>query len=122
MPRRRITRLTNRALKSGDLTDAFRHTGFAEAVQRGLASPRSLVRAAARLALAVDAVVLPFVRHLREQAGRLPFFTDAASYSPHRILRRGLLTYSAALMAIGAGVAVGLVPVRSDLDLAAGRS
>src|SRR5436190_318101 len=31
MPRRRITRLTNRALKSGDLTDAFRHTGFAVA-------------------------------------------------------------------------------------------
>jgi hypothetical protein len=52
----------------------------------------------------------------------VPFFTETASSSRQRILRRGLLTYSAALITIGVAVAAGLVPGRSAVNLATRRS
>jgi hypothetical protein len=98
------------------------HTGLAEVVERATASPFFLVRVAARLSLAAEALLLPLVRLLRERCCQLPVFTEPASPTTPSTLRRGLLAYSAALLAIGTGLAVGILPGPSTLALAAGRS
>jgi hypothetical protein len=101
--------------------DGFVHTGLAEAVERGTTSRFLVVRAAARLALAVDAHVSPLVRLLRALASRLAVFTDSASPTTPSILRRSLLAVSASLMAIAAGVSFGILPGLSA-DLATAHS
>ena len=66
--------------------------------------------------------MVPLVRLLRDQAGRLSLFTEGAGLKAPHILRRSLLAYAAGLLAIGTGVAAGLVPRASALEVAAGRS
>src|SRR5437588_214820 len=58
--------------------DGFVYTGLAEAVERATTSRFLLVRAAARLALAADAHVLPLVRPLR------PVRRQASGYASTR--------------------------------------
>jgi murein DD-endopeptidase MepM/ murein hydrolase activator NlpD len=62
------------------------------------------------------------LRHViaRRTAARLTSAPGAGA-SPHSILRKGLLSYSAALTAIGASVAVGVMPHPASLRLASGR-
>lgn len=122
MPRR--PRLTTSAMpwgQSGHRTSQPT-TGFAEAVERAAASRLMIVRAAARVELSIDALLVPPLRRLREQVSRLPLFTEAASFSSQSILRKGLLAYSAALMAIGVAVVASIVPGLSATNLAARRS
>jgi hypothetical protein len=103
-------------------TEARLPGGWAEAIERATASRFLPVRVTARLALAVEAAVLPLVRLLRKLARRLPTFTSGVRLVPPGILRRSLLAYSAGLLAIGTGVAAGLVPRASQLAVAADRS
>jgi murein DD-endopeptidase MepM/ murein hydrolase activator NlpD len=100
--------------------DAIRR-GPAELVERATDSSSRLVRFAARLALAADATSIPVGRRLRRGAARLPAVagTDAAAPS---VLRRGLLGYSAALTAIGASVALGVMPRAASLTVAGGHA
>jgi hypothetical protein len=91
-------------------------------VERATTSRFVVVRVAARLALAVDARALPVVRLGQALASRLAVVADNVSPSSPSVLRRGLLTFSASLMAIGAGVSYGILPGPSAPDLAAGRS
>jgi hypothetical protein len=102
--------------------DCLIDAGLAETVERATVSPFFPVRVAARLALAAEAVALPMVRLLHERCSRLAVFTEPASATTPSTLRRGLLAYSAALMAIGSGLATGIIPGPSTLALAAGRS
>ena len=90
--------------------------------ERATTSRIVAARAAARLALAIEALMLPLVRLLRDQASRLSSFTEGAGLKAPHILRRSLLAYAAGLLAIGTGVAAGLVPRASALEVAAGRS
>jgi murein DD-endopeptidase MepM/ murein hydrolase activator NlpD len=46
---------------------------------------------------------------------------DTEASEPHSLLRRGLLTYSGALMAVGASVAFGVMPHTRSVGVAAGR-
>jgi hypothetical protein len=103
-------------------TDSISHAGLAEAVERATVSPFFVVRMAARLALAADALALPLVRVLQERCSRLRVFTEPPSPTTPSTLRRGLLAYAAALIAIGTGLATGILPGPSTLALAAGRS
>lgn len=96
-----------------------RRPGLAELVERATDSRSGLVRGAARVALAADARSLPIVLRLRRVAGG-PTSTPEQGASPHSVLRKGLLGYSAALMAIGASVAVGVMPRSASVRLATG--
>jgi murein DD-endopeptidase MepM/ murein hydrolase activator NlpD len=93
--------------------------GPAELVERATDSRSGLVRGAARVALAADARSLPIGLRLRRVAGGLTS-TPEQGASPHSVLRKGLLGYSAALMAIGTSVAVGVMPHSASLRLATG--
>jgi hypothetical protein len=95
--------------------------GPAELVERAIDSRSGLVRAAARVALAADARSIPIGRRLRRVAGGLTS-TPERGASAHSVLRKGLLGYSAALMAIGASVAGGVMPHSTSLRLATGRA
>ncbi len=95
--------------------------GPAELVERATDSRFGLVRAAARLALAADARSLRIGRRLRLVAAR-PTPAPEPSPSAPSVLRKGLLGYSAALLAIGASVAVGIMPHTASLRLATGRA
>ena len=97
--------------------EGFGRTGRAEAVERATTSQFPLLRAGARLALAVDAQVLPLVGLFKRLASRLPVFSEGGSLTTPSILRRGLLTLSASLLAVGAGVSFGILPGPQAPDL-----
>jgi murein DD-endopeptidase MepM/ murein hydrolase activator NlpD len=102
--------------------------GPAELIERAIDSPSRLVRTAARVALAADARSIPIGQRVRRAAARLPLAhrtgtaagTDATA--PASVLRRGLLGYSAALIVVGASVAVGVMPHPASLRVATGRA
>ena len=108
----------------GTLVDVIRvdaiRPGPAEVVERATDSRSRLVRAAARVALAADARSIPVGQRLRRTAARLPSVPGTDATAPPSVLRRGLLSYSAALMAIGASVAFGVMPHRASVSLASG--
>ena len=100
--------------------------GPAELLERAIESRSRLVRAAARLALAADARSLPIGQGLhraiaRRTVARLTSAPDEGAPAPS-VVRKGLLSYSAALMVIGASVAMGLMPHSASLHLATGRA
>lgn len=107
----------DQSLGTADADDLV-HTGRAEAVERATASRFLLVRAGAHLALSVDARALPLVRLLRGPARRFAARTDSPPPARTRLLSRALLTCSAAVMAVGAGLSVGILPGRSALEVA----
>jgi hypothetical protein len=72
--------------------------------------------------LTVEALGLPLVRLLLDRAGRLLHSSEGDGSAAPSILRRSLLAYSAGLLAIGTGVAAGLIPGASALHIAGGRS
>jgi hypothetical protein len=96
--------------------------GPAELIERATDSRSRLARAAARVALAADATSIPIGQRLRRAAARLPSAPGTEPTAPPSLLRRGLLGYSAALTAIGASVAFGVMPQPASLSLASGRS
>ncbi|TMM16631.1 MAG: M23 family metallopeptidase [Actinobacteria bacterium] len=95
--------------------------GPAELVERATDSPSRVVRAAARLAVAADARSIPIGHRLRRASALLPSAPGPDPSGPPSVLRRGLLGYSAALMAIGASVALGVMPRAASVGLASGQ-
>jgi murein DD-endopeptidase MepM/ murein hydrolase activator NlpD len=101
--------------------DAIRR-GPAELIERATDSRSRLVRVAARVALAADARSIPIGQRLHRVTARPPSAPGTEPTSTPSLLRRGLLSYSAALTAIGASVAFGIMPHPASLSLASGRS
>jgi hypothetical protein len=100
--------------------DAIRR-GPAELVERASDSRSRLVRFAAGIALAADGCSIRVGQRLRRLAPGRPV-TPGADGSGSRVLHRGLLGYSAALMVIGTSVALGIMPRVASVSVASGRS
>ena len=94
--------------------------GPAELVERASDSRSGLVRFGARRALAADGWSIRVGQRLRRAAARLPGVPGAGTAAPS-VLHRGLLGYSAALMVIGASVALGVMPRAASVSVASGR-
>ena len=114
-------RSTGRADPLGTAETApFVHAALAERVERAASSRVLVIRAAARLALAADAMALPLVRLLRKHAKGLRVFAERAPLTTPAVVRRGLLACSATLMAAAAGLGVGILPGPAASNLASG--